>query len=152
MLIVKCTLRRFAGRRAKLLQGSDATHAAWGTLKRKEVAVSHAARSARADFLFSLSQIARRNHRLTFVRRVTQSPKEHWEAASNAAQLPSCCTLITGERRLLRSASIERDWRQSYDRTVLKLLAAAVGFFPLHVARKTFSKGAFSTCLLKEVG
>lgn len=152
LLLVKGTHRRFAGWRAKLLQGSDPIHAAWGALKRQEIMVFRTAHEACADFLFMLGQIPRGNYCLTFVRRVTLSPKEHWKAASNAAQLPSCCTLITGECRLLRRSSIKWDWRQSYSRTVLKISAAVVGFFPLHVACKTLRKDAFSTCLLKEVG
>ena len=152
LLIVKCALRLFAGWRAKLLQGSDPIHAAWATLKRKEILVFHTTHSACADFLFSLGQIARNNYCLTFMRKVALCPKKHWKAASNTAQLPSCCTLITGEHRLLRYNSIKQDWRQSYNRTVLKLSAAVVGFFALHVACKTLHKDAFSTYLLKEVG
>jgi len=105
--------------------------------------VSHAAPSACSDFLFSLGQITRGNYCLRSVQWVTLSPKEHWKAASNAVQLPSCCTLITREHRLLCCNSIKQDWRQSYNRFVLKFSAAAVVFFPLMWDVRHFAKRIF---------
>lgn len=144
MLIVNCTLRCFAGRRPKLLQGSVPIHTAWGMLKRKEILVFLTAHSASADFLFSLGQMARGNYCFTFV-------WSHPVPQVALEQLPSCSILITEKCRLLCCNSIKQDWGKSYSRTFLKL-SAAVGLFLLHVACKTLLKEAFSTCLLREVG
>lgn len=135
MLIVNCTLRCFAGRRPKLLQGSVPIHTAWGMLKRKEILVFLTAHSASADFLFSLGQMARGNYCFTFV-------WSHPVPQVALEQLPSCSILITEKCRLLCCNSIKQDWGKSYPGLFLSFQLLLVYFFFMWHVRH-FSKKLF---------
>lgn len=131
-------LRRFAGWRAKLLQGSEPIH----TEKKRNNRSSHCLFSL-CWFSVHIGSDSTRQLLSHICAEGHPVPKGHWEAASNAVQLHSCCTALLGNTGCSAVAALNG--------TVFKLSAPLVGFFPIHVAGKTLDKDGFASCLIKEI-